>query len=54
MESAVTDLPLPDSPTSATVLLTGTSKLTPLTARRLLASSMRKSTSRSRTSSRFI
>ena len=29
---AVTDLPLPDSPTSATVLFTGMSRLMPLTA----------------------
>src|SRR5713101_3947661 len=45
---AVTDLPLPDSPTSATVLFTGMSKLMPLTAWEMVVLSRRKSTFRSR------
>ena len=49
MESAVTDLPLPDSPTSATVLCSGISKLTPFTA-----GTVPKFTRRSRTLSRLI
>src|SRR5467141_1548476 len=45
---AVTDLPLPDSPTSATVLFAGMSKLMPLTAWEIVVLSRRKSTFRSR------
>src|SRR5438046_2057687 len=45
---AVTDLPLPDSPTSATVLFAGMSKLMPLTACVTVVLSRRKSTFRSR------
>src|SRR5476649_2964146 len=51
--SALTDLPLPDSPTSATVALRGTLKETPLTASTLLCLSMRKLTRNWRTSNRI-
>src|SRR5438105_12734366 len=49
IDNAVTDLPLPDSPTSATVLCAGTSKLTPLTASNSVCLSRRKFTRRLRT-----
>ena len=45
------DIPEPDSPTSATVLLTGTSKLMPRTAS-CRSAPIRKATLRSRTSIR--
>src|SRR5471030_2147465 len=51
--SALTDLPLPDSPTSATVALRGTLKDTPLTASTLVCLSMRKPTRNWRTSNRI-
>ena len=47
MLMAVTLLPLPDSPTSATVLLAGMSKLTPFTACAVWVLLMRKETLRS-------
>ena len=53
-ERPIMVLPLPDSPTSATVLRTGTSKLTPFTASTVVVSSSRKRIERSRISSRFI
>src|SRR5450755_2938525 len=52
IESEVTDLPLPDSPTSATVELPGTSKLMPLTASKTVCLSRRKLTRRLRTERR--
>src|SRR5689334_5387385 len=49
IESEVTDLPLPDSPTSATVALRGISKETPFTASKVVCLSSRKFTRRLRT-----
>ena len=46
MLMALTLLPLPDSPTSATVLLAGMSKLTPRTASTVSVLLMRKDTCR--------
>src|SRR6476646_10919270 len=46
IDSEVTDLPLPDSPTSATVELVGMSKLMPLTASNVVSLSRRKLTRR--------
>src|ERR1700682_2906651 len=48
MESDVTDLPLPDSPTRATVELVGMSKLMPFTAPKAVCLSRRKLTRRLR------
>src|SRR5580692_5281766 len=48
---ADTDLPLPDSPTRATVVFERTLKLTPLTASKVCVLSRRKRTLRSQTSS---
>src|SRR6478672_11689423 len=48
IESEVTDLPLPDSLTSATVELVGISKLMPLTASKFVSLSSRKLTRRLR------
>src|SRR5262249_11508517 len=47
--SEVTDLPLPDSPTSATVLLRGMSNETPLTASKIVPLSIWNETRRLRT-----
>src|SRR6266567_15703 len=52
IDSDVTDLPLPDSPTSATVAFLGMSKLMPFTASKLVFLSRRKLTRRLRTESR--
>src|SRR5215472_2726423 len=52
IDSEVTDLPLPDSPTSATVAFLGMSKLMPLTASNIVSLSRRKLTRRLRTESR--
>ena len=52
--SELTDLPLPDSPTSATVALRGTSNEMPLTASKLVFLSSRKETRRSRTCSSML
>src|SRR5450755_2793070 len=52
IESDVTDLPLPDSPTSATVELPGMSKLMPFTASKTVCLSRRKLTRRLRTERR--
>src|ERR1700693_929226 len=52
IESDVTDLPLPDSPTRATVALVGMSKLMPFTASKSVCLSRRKFTRRLRTESR--
>ena len=49
IESAVTLLPEPDSPTSATVLSSGMSKETPRTASKTSSPPSRKLTRRSRT-----
>src|SRR5438105_4146757 len=49
IESDVTDLPLPDSPTRATVELVGMSKLMPFTASKAVCLSRRKLTRRLRT-----
>jgi len=49
--SELTDLPLPDSPTSATVLLSGTSNEMPSSASKVLRLSVRKAMRRSRTRS---
>src|SRR6478609_4291071 len=48
IDSDVTDLPLPDSPTSATVEFVGMSKLMPLTASKVVSLSSRKLTRRLR------
>ena len=52
IDSEVTDLPLPDSPTSATVAFFGMSKLIPLTASKVVSLSSRKLIRRLRTESR--
>src|SRR5438477_6769359 len=49
IDSEVTDLPLPDSPTRATVAFLGMSKLMPFTASKLVFLSRRKLTRRLRT-----
>src|SRR5450631_1679739 len=49
IDSEVTDLPLPDSPTSATVEFCGISKLMPFTASKIVSLSSRKLTRRLRT-----
>jgi hypothetical protein len=54
MLMALTLLPLPDSPTRATVLLAGISKLTPLTASTVSVLLMRKDTRRSCTLIKFV
>src|SRR6266542_4687072 len=51
IDSEVTDLPLPDSPTSATVAFFGMSKLIPLTASKVVSLSSRKLIRRLRTES---
>ncbi len=52
--SELTDLPLPDSPTSATVLLSGTSNEMPFSASKVLCLSVRKAMRRSRTCSKGV
>src|SRR5436309_3231473 len=49
IDKDVTDFPLPDSPTNATVAFLGMSKLIPLTASKVVCSSRRKLTRRLRT-----
>src|SRR5664279_2557726 len=53
IDNEVTDLPLPDSPTSATVLFCGMSKLIPFTASNVVCLSSRKLTRRLRTERMF-
>src|SRR5438552_1874338 len=52
IDREVTDFPLPDSPTSATVAFWGISKVMPLTASKVVCLSRRKLTRRLRTDSR--
>jgi hypothetical protein len=51
IDKDVTDFPLPDSPTSATVAFLGMSKLIPRTASKIVSLSSRKLTRRLRTES---
>ncbi len=53
IDIAETDLPLPDSPTRATMRCVGTSKEMPFTASKVVCLSIRKETRRSWTCRRF-